>query len=583
MEILPELLQYIEAKKWKYKRADDQNIKLKECPFCGNSNYKLWVHVQRTAYHCWVCSAKGNLYRMKRELGDLQKVVSAATLTDSDPPASDKTIPMKRIMKWHKKLVTSNAGMDYCEGRGFTMDTILNFKLGLHIKNKRKWLVIPHIVEGVCRNAKFRVLPPHDKAFRRVKGGASVLFNQDCLADYDWVVLTEAETDAMAFWQAGIKNVVSMTCGADSFLAEWHDLLADKERILLALDADSVGQNGARNIARRLGFDRCYNILLKSHDANDVLIKYGPKVLKASIKNAEQFDVHGIITAADAILLCQEQDEIGDEGYLTPWDGVNRLIGSGMHLGDLIVLSAKRKMGKTSFCLQLNTHLSFQGIPTLFYCLEMSTERLAKKQTAHVRNIVFDDIQSTDYKMARFIMRRIPFYYVKPDWFGSLKVDNVMNILRETVKRYGIKVVVFDNLHFLCRSLKYVTTEVGQVTRSFKLISEELRIVTVLIAQPKKIEGSKIISSDDIKDSSSIPTDADQVLLLHRNAREAGMLSENGEDDISELDVYEPKMLVRSDASRFTGGGECNLYFDGATSTLYDWKDRPQQDDTEHL
>jgi hypothetical protein len=576
MQVLPELQHYIDSKKWKYKRASDNDIKVKVCPFCGNTNFKFWIHAEKALYHCWVCSARGNLYRLKRELGDLQKVVSAASLTGDEKPTSNKIVPMKRIMKWHKKLIASESAMDYCERRGFAMNTVLHFKLGLHLKDGKRWLVIPHMVDGICHNVKFRVLPPHDKAFKRFKGGASVLFNQDCLAEFDQVVITEAETDAIALWQAGVKNVVGLTCGADSFLPEWYDLLIDKEKIFLIMDADSVGQNGARSIATRLGFDKCFNILLPAHDANEVLVTLGPKVLKKVLKSAEQFDVHGIVHAADVIMMCQEAEEIGEEGLLTPWRGVNRMLGNGLQPGDLMVLSAKVKTGKTTVALQMATHLSILGVPSLFFCLEMGLKRLGKKLTASVRRRVSDDLQSTDYKLARYIMRRIPLYFVRPDWGESLKIDNVLTKLRESVKRYGIKFLVFDNLHFLCRSLKYVTTEVGQVTRAFKLISEELNLVTVLIAQPKKIEGQRIIKYDDIKDSSSIPADADHVLLLHREAREAGSISRGGIEDESDQDVLDPKMLVRLDAARFSGGGECNLYYEGSTSTLYDWDDRPK-------
>lgn len=577
MDVLPELKAYLTKKRWRFKTATEGNLAIQTCPFCGRSKWKFWVHAQKTIYRCWHCDARGNLYKLKRELGDLGGgIVSAAQLSgDEKSKAPGKPIDMKLVEKWHRQLLRHQEAMRYVtEGRGLLLETIKFFKLGLQKQHGHLWLAIPHISGGVCYNVKFRALPPAPKAFRRVKGAASVLFNADALGEATEIVIAEAETDAMSMWQAGIKNVVGLTCGADTFLPEWYDQLADKEKILLALDADAVGQQGARSIARRLGFDKCFNLMLPSHDANEMLVQFGGQELARAIGDGgERFEVAGVITIADALLRCKEANDSAAPGILTPWSSVNRQLGKGWQPGDLVVLSAKIKVGKTTWALNVAHHNSMQDSPSLIYCLEMSTERLAGKIAATVRRKSVDELGPVDYSMTRYHLRRQPLYFVEPDWAGSFKLEAVVDKIRESVKRYGIKLLVFDHLHFLCRSLQYVTAEVGQVTRAFKLLAEELHIVVILIAQPRKIQGDRIIKYDDIKDSSAIPADADQVILLHRNARPAGF---DGEvDDVSELEVLEPKTMVRIDAARFRGGGECFLYYDGATSTFYNWDDRP--------
>jgi replicative DNA helicase len=174
--------------------------------------------------------------------------------------------------------------------------------------------------------------------------------------------------------------------------------------------------------------------------------------------------------------------------------------------------------------------------------------------------------------MARNMLARMPLYFIEPDWRGEMSVEAVFDKIREAVKRHGIKFLVFDHLHFLCRSLKYVVTEVGQVTRAFKLLCEELQIVTWLIAQPKKVGSGKMITYDDIKDSSAIPADADWVMLMHRKPRPAAF---DNLDSNSDQDVLEPKTLIRFDAARFRGGGDVWLYYEGETSRFMDWDARP--------
>jgi len=577
MEVKAELRQYLTLKKWQWKPAQGspKDIAVKTCPFCGRSKYKFWIDAKRTLYHCWHCKARGNLYRLKRELGDLKHVKSAASATGFDSEVKQvKTVSLSFVEKWHKQLLGNKRGLAYCKKRGFTVDTIKHFKLGLQKKYGITWLAIPHINDDICHNVKFRSLPPHDKAFRRIKGAASVLFNADALADFDDVVIVEAELDAISCWQAGIKNVIALTCGADTLLDEWFELLCDKEKILIALDADPVGQQGARAAARRLGFDRCYNVMLPAHDANECLVAYGEETLVTAFEtNAEKFEVGGIVTAADVLLRCRQRDEVGDHGLLTPWDRVNALIGKGFQPGDLWVLSAKIKVGKTTLGLNEALYLAQHGIPSCIHCLEMSVERLGDKLTSILRNKPVDDLTNADFAVARYMIRSIPLYFIEPDWSGTQSVESVFDKIREAVRRYGIKFLLFDHLHFLCRSLKYVTTEIGQVTRSFKMLSEEMGMVTCLIAQPKKVGSGRIITYDDIKDSSSIPADADWIALLHRKPIPASL--EGDLDSTAENEVLEPKTLIRFDAARFRSGGECLLWFDGATGRFLDWANRP--------
>ena len=42
------------------------------------------------------------------------------------------------------------------------------------------------------------------------------------------------------------KNVVGLTCGADTFKPDWFDLFEDTEEIMMALDADVACFNGAK-------------------------------------------------------------------------------------------------------------------------------------------------------------------------------------------------------------------------------------------------------------------------------------------------------------------------------------------------
>lgn len=582
----PELKVYLARKGWQPK-PQGENLHIKECPFCQDTRWKFNIHKDRGVYNCYHCKATGNLYKLKRELGDLDAVRSAAH-GDSSKGKPASPVPMSRVDKMHKRLLkdtkaAARARRWLTESRGLRLPTIQHFKLGLHKKGGCYWIAMPHIVNGVCWNVKYRSVPPAEKSFRRINGKKSVLFNTDALAEFEELVIVESEIDCMSLWQAGVQNVVGLTCGADTFAPDWYDLLEGKERFTICLDADTAGQAGARNIGRRLGFDRCYNVLLQGfHDPNDILTEAGPDAIKQQLERAEQFEVEGVITASEAMAQARHTAEDPAAGILTPWKGVNNFLPSGFLPGDLVTLSAKVKIGKTTWALNEGFFAAERlQIPTLFWCLEMRPDRLAFKLASMLRQQEDEYLTKLDLLLSHHRVKRVPFWFGEPQW-SNLAVDAVVDSIRDAVRRYGIKLLVFDNLHFLVRSTNNQSQEVAKVSRAFKMLAEEMELVVILISQPRKVAGkrNRIIGFEDIKDSSSVPADSDYVILLHRDRLDVG-----GESASETDEVLSPKTLVIFDAARFGSGGVTELHYDGALSTFRTpaKPDDPEDDDMRWL
>jgi replicative DNA helicase len=146
----------------------------------------------------------------------------------------------------------------------------------------------------------------------------------------------------------------------------------------------------------------------------------------------------------------------------------------------------------------------------------------------------------------------LAYVYKKPNF------EFVADTIRMCVRRYGIKFVAFDNLHFLVRSMSDQTKEVSVIVQGFKLLAEELSIPILLIARPRKSKET-IIVNEDIKDSADVEADSDIVLLLHRERKDKGKDSTNTIEG-----NFEPKCLVRVSKARYAPGGDCYLNFDDA-------------------
>ena len=390
----------------------------------------------------------------------------------------------------------------------------------------------------------------------------------DSLKGQREIFITEGEIDGISLIQAGMENVVSGTTGAGSFDPEWIDQLKALKRVYIVYDSDEKGQKGARSLAKRLGYNRCFNVELpEDQDVND-FFNNGHDIFdfQKLIQEAHRFDLPGVISINTAIDLLQREKSLNEaeSGLLTPWENVNRII-KGFNPGDLIILSAPPKTGKTTWALNISTEQAFYGYPILFYCLEMRAERLVKKiiQSRYRReNLSDEDIRSAGKTFAG-----LPLYFAYS--FKRQKLDDVLNLIREAIKRYDLKFVVFDNLHFLIRSVSNVNEELGQAVQGFKLLAEEMEIPIMVIAQPRKRELSgrdEIMRAEDIKYSNAIHADCDQMIILHRKRVASKAKEVNPDRFTAKAEALDSVTLVRVEAHRYGSGGETLLYFHGEYS-----------------
>lgn len=541
------------------RETGDETI-FKVCFSCGDDNYHFYANRDKNTYFCQKCNAKGNLITLKQHFQDTVNptLKSFRQITGSK---KKKELPADDAATYHQKLLNSIPAYNYLLKRGLSAETIKHFKLGLMTDNQGDWIAIPYYKAGKLINFKFRSLPPAEKDFKRVPGAASALFNQDCLPEDKNVVITEGEFDAMMCWQSGLTCVVTGSNGCSNFEPEWIDQLADKEKIYLWYDNDDKGRPAADDLAGRLGIERCYFIREEGYkDANEYFVCHDIY----DLCRAEQKPISNVIHFWESVFKIFEHERTISTQIVTPWASVDRLVGA-IEKGDLLVLSAVPKTGKSTFALNIATYNAKNGQPIFYYCLEMRPERLAKKVIESEGRISKDNFNRDKAIDIANRISDMPLYFGYN--YKNITPDSVFNTIRSATKRYGIKLVIFDNLHYLVRSIVNVSAEVGNVTRGFKLLAEELQIPVLLIAQPRKIEDGAIMTMNDLKDSSSIGADSDQVIIMYRKKTKSKMDSLHCQEA-----CYEPKTLIRVDASRYNSGGDTALCFHGEYSRFDEYE-----------
>lgn len=574
-------LEYIQSKRLDHKLQSGQ-IVLKECPFCGDHKGHFYMDQKEAGpFKCHKCNETGNLITLQKHFGDYQAAPRDGNGHNKNHdyikqafPADQKKAPPheQKALDAHRQLMTDKDALAYLmETRGIGLEAIENFKLGVVEKNGRKWLSIPQYFNGKLQNIKYRSLPPAEKTFRRIEGCPSILFNSDVIEGAQELFLSEGEIDAITLWKQGIKNVIGATTGAGSFDPAWIDQLAKIPKIYICYDQDEAGQKGAREVARRLGYDRCFNVQFpEGQDVNDYFKEHDIFEFQALVNEARQFDVAGIMSFQDGLKKFKAEQSKPEQniGIQTEWESVNRLIRAGFQPGDLIILSAPPKTGKTSFALQTTTFNALQEIPGLFFCLEMRPMRIIHKIIQS--ETMTDSIGPDQIDIVQEAFRGKPLYlgycYTKPD------LNGIIETLRAAIKRYGLKFIVFDHLHFLCRSISNQVQEVGLAVQAFKFLAEEMEIPIILIAQPRKIQPGSIMTAQDLKDSSSIFSDCDHLIILHRER--IGSTGKEAKEGNLHDQAYDPVTLVRVEASRYGPGGEGLLYFRGECSHFEETKNK---------
>jgi archaellum biogenesis ATPase FlaH len=558
---------FLEAQGWQFKRQGQEFVTA--CPFCEKPGH-LWVNQESGAWKCHRCGETGNLVTLRKRLGlDGGRLQSLGQALRAAP----RRIPKERVAALHAALLQDPEALAYAtETRHWSRAVVEAYKIGLRVDSRGKWLAFPWWRRGECVGMKYRILPAYQERFpqrfEREAGCESVPYNVDALGGSEEILLASGESDALALLTLGFPNVVATTTGESSLPASAVDALGKKAKVLIPYDNDAAGQKGAREVGKRIGFDRTWLVPLPAgvKDVNDFLIQGGTREgFEGLLAAAVQFDIPSVHSLAQALDRLEEEKTVGtwDQAEdMTPWASVNRRVGL-WRPGNLIVLSGPQGTGKTTFALNIAADWAARGFPALVYCLEMSVEELVQHVLCATYQKPEDDVTASTIAQARRDLAEWPLYLgANPRATGR---KEVLDLLRQAIRRYGLRLLVFDNLHMLARSVEHRNEEVGVLTKEFKCLAMELEIPLVLIAQPRKLQPGQVMTAWDLKDSVDIFSDADQILLLHRElvaaTQDGAAVAAAGDGDADNLS---PLTLVRLAKARHRAARDALLYFEGA-------------------
>lgn len=419
---------------------------------------------------------------------------------------------------------------------------------------------------------------------------APSLFNMNTVDFTKPLLITEGYFDALACYEAGYKNVVSIYGGAedDNWIQFNFDFLEQFQEIILWYDNDRAGKTGLDKAISRLGEYRCkivtpakeqedeieeyFHLLgvksdIRKTDANNVLLACGKEAVLSLINNAKEIPSKRL-----KYLMDYEPTNVKDmEKVSTGFKSIDKLI-YGNLFPCFTIWSGYAGSGKSSLaniaCLITPVEYNYK---VFVYSGELDNGQLSDwifSPLAGIRHtLMFDNpsgrpsyaVSKEALKCIRDFYRTKFILYDDEDGLDS-SGETVLHEMENAYRKYNCRVFLIDNLMTL--SFEQLSEDSRWETQKKfikKLMgfTKKYNVNVNLIVHPKKPPAGATLEHSvyDLHGASEIGNLCHRLIWIDRLK----------DDDFG----YNTKISIVKDRPSQAAGRECKLYYDYATRRLY--------------
>lgn len=520
-------------------RMRNGQLHFKQCPYCRNltdDKNTFAMNIHTGAFNCLraSCGAKGNMITLARDFG--------FSLGRDVDEYYNRTRRFRNIRKFPLPTVKPEA-VKYLEGRSISQAITEKYKVTTK-KDDDKVLVFCFYDERQqLQFIKYRKTdfdPERDNNKEWCMADCKpILFGMDqCDIDRSgMLVMTEGQIDSLSVAEAydGDINVVSVPNGKNGFtwvpycwdfLCKFKTLVVfgdyERDEITLLEEMRKRFPGTVKHVREEDYRDR--------KDANDILRKYG----KAAVRDAVE---RSVITKSPKILDLAEvkrRDLNKLERVLTGIPQIDKMIG-GMYLGQLVLLTGERGLGKSTVGSQLCIQAIEQGFKVFAYSGELNDwmfQDWVDRQCAGPDNV---NVKVAENGFQMFTVNDVARQAIH-DWYHGqfFLYDNqaldgdedtsLYRMIENAIGQYGCKVIFLDNLMTALDDDMSVDLyrQQGAFCRKLSELARRLSVLIILVAHPRKGDSKREFRNDDIAGSGNITNLADLVLRYARPDPEGG-------------------------------------------------------------
>lgn len=203
----------------------------------------------------------------------------------------------------------------------------------------------------------------------------------------------------------------------------------------------------------------------------------------------------------------------------------------GLQESTMIVLAARPSLGKTSLALNIAQHAAVEkGIPVGFFSLETSREQVVHRLLSAQADVDSwrlntGRLEEGDFKKLGDALGELAEAPIFIDDTPALSVMEMRMRARRLQMEHKIRLLVVDYMQLAhCRNLENRVQEVSEISQALKNLARELYIPIIVISQLSRAveaRGEPRPQLSDLRESGSIEQDADVVMFLYREDKEA--------------------------------------------------------------
>jgi replicative DNA helicase len=325
----------------------------------------------------------------------------------------------------------------------------------------------------------------------------------------------------------------------------------------------------------------CTAIINQAYDNSVSSINLNEQIsdLQKSIAPAERAS---IVTCNDSIAESYRELEdihrgIVDPGIATGFADFDKAT-SGLHKGDLVIIGARPKVGKTSLATNILDHVaSREHKSVLFFSLEMGHRAIRQRLLCSHAQVSFHKVRSrrasdddfAKLKIAADELKAVDFAMIGA---GSMNIRDIVTAAVKYKHAHGVDLIAIDYIQrIIGQHSDNRNSELTHISGALKGMAIDLDIPVIALAQlnrdvERRGQDSRPRASD-LRDSGVLEQDADLVALLHRERDSSGLLT-SAADLIIDMQRNGPPDVIHlhfnADTMRF-----CNAVKDSKITRKY--------------